>query len=1043
MARRWRAGVAVALTLGVLLGMPVLAGAADVDAGLMDAGTDEDAAFAVAEEVEDLREEVRALDAFAARARASTPSVDLFQIDLRDDAAVKRRVTQIEKELRIARAEAKAKGARPPTHAEDAAAVVDAGGDPHAALLEGPADLRTLAELRVVALETRRRILGATHDERIALLAAEEAAQKAEQREREVARVEAEAARAEEARRRALASAEVAPTKADRDVAEARAAIEAARAAQVRYRAELVTRHRETTTSADALQTMGRRLADEGEAAHDASADALYDRVVAALVTLRDRSRASLGALDAPPGAPRPPAEVPGGEGAAALEADRVALVDAARKMDEEVRELTWSDLRATMADERQLNDLRIGLLDRISPDKRERVLGFGAEGRQQLAREIGRLQLEARWLRASGGELARAEWTKLRQPSEAGRLSFAVLTTLFVFWATLFVRQRLDDAVRAVNVFAARSARRSIVRVVQRATGIVQAIGREGATLLGVLALPLVVAIDWRHGAWSIPYTLVLWYAIYRLAVNATYRLLAWAASRNETAVTAAEAAKILASVRLATRYAFILAVVLAGAGAVLGRGYLYMLVVRLGWFGALPLGYVLVSWWRADISDTYLRMRPTGGLSDLVRRTRTRWAGFFVTILAFVVLLLGALVRTGRGFVLGFEHSRKALAYLFRRRLERQGEQIGIEEPRIDGALLAFFQEDAVEDASLLLGERFPELDALVARAASWRAGEMGTPTLVIGRTGYGKSSWLAEARRRLVGEGEARPVEVKVATRATSSVAVVEALASALAVDVTTLDALVDALAGGPRRVVTIDDAHLWFLRGVGQLEAWLALTELLERTSARILWIVAVAHYPWEFLRWTTRNDGAFRSLVHLRPWSEPDISALIEHRTAASGLEVSYEDLLEDEIDSIEGVDERARILSTARDYNRLIWDYAEGSPRVAMHVWSRSLVPAGPGRVRVRLFGRPAAAWLEGLGEDAKFVVAAIVWHEQLDAASASAVVRLPRLVCEDVLARLLEIGAAERWGDGRVRITALWWPPVVRYLRRKHLIET
>lgn len=1033
--------VGVALALGALLGMPVLAGAAAVDAGVADAGTDEDAASAVAEEVEDLRAELRALDAFAARELASTPSVDLFQVDLRDDVAVKRRATQVEKELRLARAEAKAKGSRPPKRAEDAG--VDAGSDRKAELFEGPADLRTLADLRVAAHEVRARILGLAHDERLALLGAEETARKEELRERERARVEAEAARAEEARRRALATAESAPTKADRDVAEARAAIEAARAAQVRHRAQLATRRRDAASSAETLQATGRQLAAEATAAHGEAADALYDRVVAALVVLRDRSRTSLASLDAPAVAPRPPAEVPAGDGAEGLEADRVALVEAARQMDDEARELTWSDLRARMSEERQLNDLRIGLLDRITAEKRERVLGFGTEGRQQLARELGRLQLEVRWLRASGGELLRAEWTKLRQPREAGRLSFAVLTTLFVFWGILFVRRRLDDALRVVNVLAARSARRSIVRVVQRATAILQAIGREVATLLGVLALPLVVAIDWRHGTWSIPYTLVLWYAIYRLAVNATYRLLAWAASRNATAVTASEAARILASVRLATRYAFILAVVLAGAAAVLGRGYLYTLVVRLGWVGALPLGYVLVSWWRADISDAYLRMRPTGGLSDLVRRTRTRWVGFFVTILAFVVLLLGALVRTGRGFVLGFEHSRKALAYLFRRRLERQGEQIGVEEPRIDGALLAFFQEDAVDDPSLLLGERFPELDALLARAAAWRAGEPGKPTLVVGRTGYGKSSWMAEARRRLVGEGEVPPAEVVVDARSTRAEAVIETLAATFGISATTLDALAEALASGPRRVVTIDDAHLWFLRGVGQLEAWHALTELLERTSRKVLWIVAVAHYPWEFLRWTTRGDGAFRAVVHLRPWSEPDISALIERRTEASGLEVSYEDLLEDEIDSIEGVDERARILSTARDYNRLIWDYAEGSPRVAMHVWSRSLVPAGPGRVRVRLFGRPAAAWLESLGEDAKFVVAAIVWHEQLDAAAASAVVRLPRLVCEDVLARLLEIGAAERWGGDRVRITALWWPPVVRYLRRKHLIET
>ena len=44
--------------------------------------------------------------------------------------------------------------------------------------------------------------------------------------------------------------------------------------------------------------------------------------------------------------------------------AEKPAPAELSLPMDDEARELTWSDLRATMADERQLNDLRIGLLD-------------------------------------------------------------------------------------------------------------------------------------------------------------------------------------------------------------------------------------------------------------------------------------------------------------------------------------------------------------------------------------------------------------------------------------------------------------------------------------------------------------------------------------------------------------------------------------------------------------------------------------------------------------------------------------------------------
>ena len=84
----------------------------------------------------------------------------------------------------------------------------------------------------------------------------------------------------------------------------------------------------------------------------------------------------------------------------------------------------------------------------------------------------------------------------------------------------------------------------------------------------------------------------------------------------------------------------------------------------------------------------------------------------------------------------------------------------------------------------------------------------------------------------------------------------------------------------------------------------------------------------------------------------------------------------------------------------------------------------------------------PSAEVLESLTEPARFVLAAAVWHERLSLDEVVRALSLPRETCSDAFARLIEDDVAEI-DDGYLRITTRWWPVVIRYLRRKHLIET
>lgn len=863
-----------------------------------------------------------------------------------------------------------------------------------------------------------------------------------------LAREEAERAaeRAEEERKRALTAAEEARGGAAKQLAELRARVEAARAEQLRARGRLAERERALDA---AVREREKTIADldrdaAAVAAHSPEADALYDRVVALLVELRASADVLLADAERGPRALRVKGSValPATSAQLAPERDRLrddlaGLDREAVQLEAEERDATWTALRDVMAAERRVNDMRIALLETVSPAKRDRVLGFGEEGLAQGAREIARVRLELRWLRAAGLETLRDLLAEIRRPAAIARMSFQLLALVAIAWGAVVVRRRHVAWLRWLRSAAARAIRRaSLLRLVQRTTGALEATGTEVATLGAVLLVLAVPGLDVRRGPLSVLFVVFVWYWTYRLVLAVAYHGLAWAAERVETVTNEEVSDRILRSVRLVGRTAFFLAVLLASSAAVIGRGYLYALVVRAAWLLGLVVAAALIRRWRDDIADAYLRVSPSGTLSGLVSRTRRRWVGFFVVIAAFGVVVVAWIVRTVRRFVLEFEHSRKALAYLFRRRLEKQVERQPAARPVLAPDVLAFFRETPVDDDELRVA-RYPGIADFEARVERWRRGERIGATVVVGRTGYGKSSWLAAARERL---GDAKIASIVLRDRATTAEEAVSVLARGLEAPSSIKDEsdLVRFLRAEKRRVVTVDDAQLLAMRGVGTLEGWRAFAEIVERTADEVLWVVAYAHYPWEYLSWVTRGDHVFRSIVNITRWSEPEIAELLQRRTAASHLAVSYDDLVVEDL----GVDASAQVLTTARDYDRLIWDYAEGSPRVALHVWGRSLVPDGEGRARVRLFENPDASILESLGESARFVLAAIVWHERLSLEEAIAVTLLPPLACEDAVERFLEHGIAELEEGGLV-VTPRWWPVVVRYLRRKHLIET
>ncbi len=242
---------------------------------------------------------------------------------------------------------------------------------------------------------------------------------------------------------------------------------------------------------------------------------------------------------------------------------------------------------------------------------------------------------------------------------------------------------------------------------------------------------------------------------------------------------------------------------------------------------------------------------------------------------------------------------------------------------------------------------------------------------------------------------------------------------------------------ALVAGPKRIIAIDLAQNLFLGKVGGYETFESFVSLVEATCDQVFWVFSMSAFAWDHLAAVRPDLIVFRDHEALTAWSEEQIGQMLQARMTAAGVEVVYDDLL---LDSRRTPD-LAHRMETAQQYTRLLWDYSDGNPRVALHYWLRSLVPDADRRLRVRLFRAPTPADLDGLGERSRFLLAAIVVHENLSLREAALVTRYPDAVCRLQLERLLDDGILRRT-QGRYRLTTHWHRAVVRFLKRGNLLS-
>jgi hypothetical protein len=769
-------------------------------------------------------------------------------------------------------------------------------------------------------------------------------------------------------------------------------------------------------------------LTERVRAAEETSsqADAVDREVTEALAAARRETLAAIRELSAPSKVPA----VSTATGEAVPDEARMAALAAEAS-------LRWRRVEISARTMRRLLELRKESAGRISAARRNDLLGFGREGFRQLSREITQVRVnlelhyaERRHSIVEVPQLARDVFT-------VGSALKHILLTVAVLMGALWARGRWREWLEQLRSSAFRSV--SSVRWKRRMKRLLAAV--EVVAPWGLFLIVL-AALGWAMGpaADTIEMQIVLTalkiWGFYRLSVDAAAALLLAVAEHFGLAVSAERRAKLLSSVRNVLRIgAAMVLVLLVSRGA--GQGYLSSLVVNFAWLIILAAVIAELFRWRREMVETFLSLQPEGRLAATVRSSQEHWYGIFVAPAAFVWLAGRAGATVAREFALGFEQTQKALAYLFRRQVERSAEQQGYAEgdvAELPEEVVESFQEGAVERGPLVI-DHFPQLRDLHKILSTWRDTGASGSFLLVGERGIGKTTWLNQVERDDVTIERIVPGE-----RFTDFGRLAGRLAESLQLEIgrdDPLQSLTEALMNGPRRVVVLDMAQHLFLADVGGYDAFEGFARIVNRTCRHVFWLCSMSTYAWRHLVAVRPDAAVFRGSAHLLGWSEETIRELIRTRCAASGARFNFADLV---VDGLEGVSTQARLIESEEGYTRLLWDYSDGNPRAALHFFLRSLDPDGGNRVRVRLFRAPDVERLESGGFNGLFVLAAVVTHESINLDHLVEVTRLARSECFIHLDRLTELGAIVV-EDDRFRVSTAWHRAAVRLLRRRNLL--
>jgi hypothetical protein len=675
---------------------------------------------------------------------------------------------------------------------------------------------------------------------------------------------------------------------------------------------------------------------------------------------------------------------------------------------------------------------LRLAALEALPGTRRARLSSLTRERWNEIAFDfralrllIGYRVLQLRQFVADLPRLARDLFTAIAAGAVLARVALVALVWLQIY-------RRRAGALELLRQKAADAGRWRVVLELAKAAA-------PWATfLLGLVALRWAVGPEGRDLPLLAPlFFLAALYGGYRLGVDLLVAVLDSPSGSAAFELSPESRVRLERSVRRILRIAVPVLLVPVIYRYRLEGGVLYEALRQAAIWIILIAVVVELGRWRPELTTSYLALRSSGPWARLVRRTRDRPAEWLVAPLTFLLLAARGLYAIGQEIASGHAGTRAATAFLARRRIEREARKRGYVDVDLErlptGLATALDERIRPEDFEALDG--IPGLEEARHSLEDWRRGGRGGAFLVAGEEGTGKRAWLDR-----LSELELTSSRLILDRRLVEPADLFSWLQEVLLGengDAASRAELVDRLLAGERRLVVLESSENLFLARVNGYRGLNELARLADETRERVYWLLSMESPAFKHLEATWRELSVARRVVELPQWTEKQIQRLLKRRLADAGHKVKFATLLGD---FSGGEDAAARERAAERAYLSLLSDFADGNPGVALHYFLRSLVPIGEHQLSIQPFQRPVEDELVKMGDEAHFLLAAIVRHGGLTSEELPTVTAYPARLVAILLTRLVDLGAVAA-EHGRYRVTTGWHPTVHKLLYRRNIL--
>ena len=536
------------------------------------------------------------------------------------------------------------------------------------------------------------------------------------------------------------------------------------------------------------------------------------------------------------------------------------------------------------------------------------------------------------------------------------------------------------------------------------------------------------------------LPY--IAFYLWYRITQNLALSILGLVAFAGTAQSTMIGKQRLLHTVRLVGIFFFVLLGILHATQDAVGEALVYRLVNGFVVYVGLMVCAYAAREWRQEIAVAAEQLLPERIHLAISRLGGNSFGSWFVSLPALLLVIatrFWILIKEKAG---EFDFFKRISAALFLRQIEHANKSSGRTEtanqppPQLPQDYLRWFKLEDVEDKTLLidLDSGLPaEIESILN---AWSDNSSLDHSLALyGEKGSGKSSLLDMIEQRYK-KCAVRRIDIppKLVTRE----AVLGFFSKELGTDLAAgAESLLEADAGKADAVLLIDNAQNLFLGELGGFEGYRTFAELMNSGTEHLFWCVTFNLRSWHYLRAVFGGMPLFRRAIRIDDFSENDIMSLIVARHQRTGAHLAYDDIIR----ATQSEDDLIGEHQVEKQFFRLLWGQSNGNPRTALMLWTASLNPLSGDRLKVGLPRYPRIVIDEKWGDDALFVFAAIMRHENLTQDEVVAVTNLPENFVINALGtgydkHLLDCGA-----DGRYRITAIAQSSLTNLLLGKNFI--